>query len=171
MVSKIRKLRTGEKVGGIPFTRGPLAYLLRNRFYIGEIHFKGEVLQGEQPAILDRDLFEAVQVKLSEQATNHTAARMQSSALLTGRIFDDRGNRMSPSHARKGNTKYRYYLSSAQIGRPPRARFKNGGEDSYWDCEFKTFQECVQARAGISFCNVNPSGPPAAAAPAPRGRR
>jgi site-specific DNA recombinase len=113
IVSKIRKLRTGEKVGGIPFTRGPLAHLLRNRFYVGEIHFKGEVLQGEQPAILDRDLFEAVQVKLSEQATNHTATRMQSSALLSGRIFDDRGNRMSPSHARKGNTKYRYYLSSA----------------------------------------------------------
>ena len=113
IVSKIRKLTTGEKVGGIPFTRGPLAHLLRNRFYIGEIHFKGEVLQGEQPAILDRDLFAAVQVKLSEQATNHTATRMQSSALLSGRIFDDRGNRMSPSHARKGNTKYRYYLSSA----------------------------------------------------------
>jgi hypothetical protein len=113
IVSKIRKLRTGEKVGGIPFTRGPLAHLLRNRFYIGEIHFKGEVLQGEQPAILDRDLFEAVQVKLSEQASNHTATWMQSQALLTGRIFDDRGNRMSPSHARKGNTKYRYYLSSA----------------------------------------------------------
>ena len=113
IVSKIRKLRTGEKVGGIPFTRGPLAHLLRNRFYIGEIHFKGEVLQGEQPAILDRDLFEAVQVKLSEQATNHTASRMQSSALLSGRIFDDRGNRMTSSHARKGNTKYRYYLSSA----------------------------------------------------------
>jgi site-specific DNA recombinase len=113
IVSKIRKLRTGDKVGGIPFTRGPLAHLLRNRFYIGEVHFKGEVLQGEQPAILDRDLFAAVQVKLSEQATNHTAARIQSSALLTGRIFDDRGNRMSPSHTRKGNAKYRYYLSSA----------------------------------------------------------
>jgi site-specific DNA recombinase len=113
IVSKIRKLRTGKKVGGIPLTRGPLAHLLRNRFYIGEIHFKGEALQGEQSAILDRDLFEAVQVKLSEQATDHTATRMQSSALLTGRIFDDRGNRMTPSHARKGNTKYRYYLSSA----------------------------------------------------------
>jgi site-specific DNA recombinase len=71
------------------------------------------VLQGEQPAILDRDLFAAVQVKLSEQASNHTATRMQSSALLSGRIFDNRGNRMTPSHARKGNTKYRYYLSSA----------------------------------------------------------
>ena len=40
---------------------------------------------------------------------------MQSQALLTGRIYDDRGNRMGPSHARKGNTKYRYYLSSALL--------------------------------------------------------
>jgi site-specific DNA recombinase len=101
IVSKIRKLRSGELVGGIPFTRGPLAHLLRNRFYIGEVDFKGEVLQGEQPAILDRDIFEAVQAKLSDQASNHTAARIPSQALLTGRIFDDRGNRMSPSHARK----------------------------------------------------------------------
>ena len=46
-----------------PFTRGPLAYLLRNRFYIGEVAFKGEILKGEQPAILDRALFDAVQAK------------------------------------------------------------------------------------------------------------
>ena len=38
---------------------------------------------------------------------------MNSAALLTGRIFDDRGNRMSPSHVRNGGVKYRYYLSSA----------------------------------------------------------
>jgi hypothetical protein len=30
------------------------------RFYIGEVSFKGEVLRGEQPAILDRKLFEAI---------------------------------------------------------------------------------------------------------------
>ena len=88
-------------------------HLLRNRFYIGEVPFKGEVLQGEQPRILDRDLFDAVQAKLSEQTTNHRTTRMNSAALLTGRIFDDRGNRMSPSHVRKGGRKYRYYLSSA----------------------------------------------------------
>ena len=41
--------------------------------------------------------------------------RMKSEALLTGRIFDDRGNRMSPSHVRKGGIKYRYYLSSALL--------------------------------------------------------
>src|SRR5206468_2221800 len=94
-----------------------LAHFLRNRFYIGEVAFKGEVLPGEQPAILDRDLFDAVQAKLSDQRNNHTVTRAKSEALLIGRIYDDRGNRMTPSHARKGGIKYRYYLSS-----PPPAR-------------------------------------------------
>jgi DNA invertase Pin-like site-specific DNA recombinase len=115
IVTKVRKLKTGESVGGIPFTRGSLAQLLRNRFYIGEVAFKGEVLKGEQPAVLDRALFDAVQTRLNEQVTNHKAKWMKSGALLTGRIYDDRGNRMTPSHARKGNIKYRYYLSSALL--------------------------------------------------------
>ena len=113
IVTKVRKLKTGKKVGGIPFTRGPLAHLLRNRFYIGKVAFKGEILAGEQLAIVDRTLFDAVQTKLDEQLNNHNAARTKSKALLAGRIFDDRGNRMSPSHARKRGIKYRYYLSSA----------------------------------------------------------
>src|SRR5207244_772135 len=113
IVTKVRSLKTGRTVGGIPFTRGPLAHLLRNRFYIGEVSFKGEVLKGEQPAILDRHLFDAVQAKLSEQLNNHRTKRTRSEALLTGRLFDDRGNLMRPTHTRKGAIKYRYYLSSA----------------------------------------------------------
>ena len=42
IVTKVRTLKTGQTVGGIPFTRGPLAYLLRNRFYVGKVVFKGE---------------------------------------------------------------------------------------------------------------------------------
>ena len=85
IVTKVRSLKTGRTIGGIPFTRGPLAHLLRNRFYIGEVAFKGEILPGEQPAILDRDLFDAVQAKLNEQRTHHTVMRSQSEALLIGR--------------------------------------------------------------------------------------
>lgn len=113
IVTKPRKLKTGQSVGGIAFTRGPLAHLLRNRFYIGEVAFKGEILPGEQPAIIDRELFNAVQSKLDAQLNNHKTTRASSEALLVGRIFDDRGNRMSPSHARKRGIKHRYYLSSA----------------------------------------------------------
>jgi site-specific DNA recombinase len=122
IVTKVRTLKSGATVGGIPFTRGPLAHLLRNRFYIGEVIFKGEVLTGEQPAILHRGLFDAVQAKLTKQVNSHKTARVKSEALLAGRIFDDRGNRMTPSHVRKRGIKYRYYLSSALLqGQPDRA--------------------------------------------------
>jgi site-specific DNA recombinase len=115
IVTKVRTLKTRETVGGIPFTRGSLAHLLRNRFYIGEVAYKGEVLKGEQPAILDEALFEAVQAKLNDRVNNHKAKWTRSESLLIGRLFDDHGNRMSPSHARKGHVKYRYYLSAALL--------------------------------------------------------
>jgi DNA invertase Pin-like site-specific DNA recombinase len=113
ILTKVRTHKTGRSVGGIPFTRGPLAHLLRNRFYIGEVEFKGEVLPGEQPAVIDRNLFNAVQAKLNEQVNSHNVSRSRSEALLIGRIFDDRGNRMTPSHSRKRGLTHRYYVSSA----------------------------------------------------------
>jgi hypothetical protein len=75
IVTKVRHLSDGRTVGGIPFTRGPLAYLLRNRFYIGEVMFKGQICPAEHPPILDRDLFEAVQQKLAGQRNGHRAVR------------------------------------------------------------------------------------------------
>ena len=120
--TKLRPLSNGRTIGGIPFTRGSLAAFLRNRFYIGEVRYKGEVFPGEQPAILDRALFEAVQTKLDQQRTNHAKARQKSQSLLMGRIFDDRGNRMTPSHAVKNGVRYRYYISAALIqGQPDKA--------------------------------------------------
>ena len=113
--TKARTLKTGESRGGIPFTRGSLAHLLRNRFYIGEVAFKDEVLAGEQAAILERALFDAVQTRMNEQASDYKVTRMTSEALLVGRIFDDRGNRMTPSHSRKRGIKHRYYLSSVLL--------------------------------------------------------
>src|SRR4029079_8036110 len=93
-----------------------------NRFYIGEVSYKGEVFPGEQSAILDRALFEAVQTKLGRQRTNHAKARQQSQSLLMGRIFDERGNRMTPSYAVKNAIRYRYYISAALIqGQPDKA--------------------------------------------------
>jgi site-specific DNA recombinase len=110
--TKVRPLSTGRTIGGIPFTRGSLAYFLRNRFYIGQVKYKTEIFGGEQPAILDPKLFEAVQVKLDQQRSNHTTTRYASDSLLMGLIFDDRGNRMTPTHATKVGVRYRYYISA-----------------------------------------------------------
>ena len=62
-----------------------------------------------------RGLFEAVQAKLSEQRTNHIATRSRSGALLQGRIFDDRGNRMTPTHVTKEGVRYRCYISAVVV--------------------------------------------------------
>lgn len=113
--TKIRPLSNGRTIGGVPFTRGGLAAFLRNRFYIGEVRYKGEIFPGEQTAILDRALFEAVQSKLDQQRTNHAKTRQQSQSLLMGRLFDERGNRMTPSYAVKNGVRYRYYISAPLI--------------------------------------------------------
>ena len=109
--SKSRLLATGATRGNVLFGRGSLFYLLRNRFYIGEVKYKDEILPGEQPAIMDRALFDAVQQKLTEQWTTQSTARNASDHLLTGLLFDDAGHRMVPTHATKSGVRYRYYVS------------------------------------------------------------
>jgi site-specific DNA recombinase len=109
--TKTRLRATGATHGGIPFERGSLFYLLRNRFYIGEVKYKGEILPGEQPSIMDRQLFDAVQQKLTDQWSHRNHAKTKSDHILTGLLYDDAGHRMIPTHATKAGIRYRYYVS------------------------------------------------------------
>jgi DNA invertase Pin-like site-specific DNA recombinase len=111
LTSKLRKLSTGTTRGGVSFTQGSLFYMLRNRFYVGEVLFKEEILPGPQPALLDRSLFDAVQAQLSDQWSHRTTSREKSKALLAGLLFDDAGNKMIATHATKNRLRYRYYIS------------------------------------------------------------
>jgi site-specific DNA recombinase len=119
--SKPRRLSTGRTIGGGRFGVGALAHLLNNRFYIGEVVYRGEIHRGEHEPILDSALFEAVQAKLAAQALARRCRLRGSPALLSGRLFDDRGNRMSPTHTNKGGARYRYYVSQAVLQRKPLA--------------------------------------------------
>jgi site-specific DNA recombinase len=106
-------LSTGKPRGGIRFGVGGLSQLLRNRFYIGEVTYNGAIHPGEQEPILDRTLFDAVQAKLASGANARQLRVRASSSILAGRIFDDRGNRMTPTHTNKQGARYRYYVSHA----------------------------------------------------------
>ena len=117
--SKPRRLSNGRTLAGRRFGVGALAYLLKNRFYIGEVVYRGEVHRGEHEPILDFALFEAVQAKLTAQAVARRCRVRGAPAILSGRLFDNRGNRMSPTHANKGGVRYRYYVSQAVLQRKP----------------------------------------------------
>ena len=86
--------------------------MLSNHFCIGEDKYKDEILPGEQPPIMDRALFEAVQQKRLAQWSHRTVARNKSDHLLAGLLFDDAGHRMNPTHATKAGLRYRYYAST-----------------------------------------------------------
>jgi site-specific DNA recombinase len=112
VVTRARMFTSGRSVGAVPLTNGPLSYILKNRHYLGEINHKDCSWPGEHAAIVDTALFNAVQTKLAEKLNRSTNQKFSSDALLMGRIFDDRENRMSPTHANKKGVRYRYYVSA-----------------------------------------------------------
>jgi hypothetical protein len=108
-----------RQMGGNFWYTGPLRHLLHNRVYIGEAVHKGTGYAGEHQPIVPRDLFDAVQAKLeANKVIRYRQLTRGKLGLLTSLIFDDRGNRMSPSKSRKpdGST-YLYYISQARLQR------------------------------------------------------
>jgi hypothetical protein len=80
---------------------------------------------GEHEPIVDHALFEAVQTKLTASAAARQLRLKGSPAILAGRIFDNRGNRMTPTHTNKRGARDRYYVSHVLLQRrndQPRSR-------------------------------------------------
>jgi len=122
--SKQRTYRDGRTVGGISFTKGPLAQLLRNPIYIGKVRHRDQLYEGQHQAIIDTELFLQVQAIIEANRQVHrTGARAASPSLLTSMLLDPEGRLMSPSNTRKGARRYHYY----QTRLPPGA-----SKDSAW---------------------------------------
>jgi site-specific DNA recombinase len=104
---------SGRTVGGQPFSRGHIYKLLSNPLYIGEIAHKGTRYPGQHPAIIDADTWQAVQAQLNENTRgNRTRANAKEPSLLSGLLSDEKGNRLTPTHAVKSGRRYRYYAAA-----------------------------------------------------------
>jgi hypothetical protein len=68
----------------VALTNGPLAYLLRNRVYLGDINHKGLSYPGAHEAIVDPTLFEAVQAKLIENLRGHRPSAIKVECFAPG---------------------------------------------------------------------------------------
>jgi hypothetical protein len=114
--SKVRTSASGRMSGGKPFARGALYLMLQNRIYRGEIVHNEQSHPGEHEPIIDQPLWDAVQAQLaSNAAQRNEGGRTRQPSLLAGMLFDGDGNRMTPSHAVKNGTHYRYYVSASLI--------------------------------------------------------
>jgi site-specific DNA recombinase len=102
---------SGKVNGGRPFSRGHIYKILSNPVYIGKIAHKGTRYPGQHPAIIDADIWDAVQTTLrSNSQGNRTRANAKDPSLLAGLLFDEQGNRFTATHAVKSGKRYRYYV-------------------------------------------------------------
>src|SRR5262249_45496309 len=105
----------GRVRGGRPFTKGTLYQLLTNVTYLGQVRYKNEIHPGEQPAIVDQQVWQEVRALLPHTGQARAVAhRSQSRALLQGLVRCRACDcAMTPAHVIHGNQRYRYYTCSA----------------------------------------------------------
>jgi site-specific DNA recombinase len=113
--NKCWSTRQGKELGGKSFTRASLHKVLTNVVYIGQIRFRGEVVRGEQPAIVETEVWQRVQALLARNSlAGGAAARNKFGAMLKGILrCVPCGCAMIATHTtRRGNRRYRYYVCS-----------------------------------------------------------
>ena len=114
-ISKVRAVE-GVHAGGRPFSRGALYTLLKNPIYISKVTHKGKRYEGQHTALLETALWEIVQQRLNENRHKHqTRKSIKDPSLLAGLLFDGNDHPLSPSHTRKQNRRYRYYVNQAVL--------------------------------------------------------
>jgi site-specific DNA recombinase len=118
----VRVVGTGKTTGGGLISRGHLYWILSNPIYVGRLRHKGQIHHGLHAAIVDQEIWDRVQHRLATQTQTRADPRHNAESFLAGKLYDDRGNRMGPSHAAKGGRRWRYYISRAVLtGRKPDA--------------------------------------------------
>ena len=130
--SKRRVYATGRVAGGKAFSRGQIYHVLRNPIYLGRIRHKETDYPGQHQAIIDKDLWERVQTKLTEASqrkrrsatsTNHSSKTADQSILM-GKLFDETGDCLTPTYTTKNNRRFRYYVSKRLVS--------SGADSSGW---------------------------------------
>ncbi|WP_300532344.1 recombinase family protein [Maricaulis sp.] len=113
--TKTREANDPKMRGGKSFSRGRIQNLLRNPLYIGKIRHKDIIHEGQHTGIVDDEVFKRVQEKLD--AASRRAVKQRASkpgkivSPLAGKVFDDEGRRLTPSHTSRGSRRFRYYVS------------------------------------------------------------
>lgn len=115
-----RGLRTRKRIaadgmvsGGGTFDRGHIHHILTNPIYAGRIRHKDKVHEGQHDPIIDPGRWEQVQRLLQQGAARSRGRNTgKGRSHLCGKLFDETGDRLTPSHSktRKG-VRLRYYVS------------------------------------------------------------
>lgn len=104
--------KKGEIHGGGTMAANIVERILKNQIYLGKLPNKstGEVFDGQHPAIISQELFDAVQQKLQDN-NNHKGrtAYSRGQALFHNMIYTADGTAFKNKTGNKGLRQYKYY--------------------------------------------------------------
>ena len=142
IVSKQRVSKAGVRSGGVRFGRGALYQMLANPIYVGEIRHKRVSHPGHHKPIIERAQWRRVQEMLKQRAARQgcdTSRRTPS--FLMGKVFDENGGPLYACWSKKGNRRYRYFVSRKLVRGADKTR------DGGWRVSAEEIEHAVMAAA------------------------
>jgi len=121
--TKRRVAPNGKVSGDQSFDRGHIYQILTNPIYAGRIRHKNLVHEGQHDAIVSPEDWDALQARMQGHAVRARKGQPRGSgkvqrAQLVGKLFDETGDRLTPSHSKsKTGARLRYYVSHRLIAR------------------------------------------------------
>jgi len=118
--SRQRTASDGTTSGGNLFDRGHIHHILTNPIYAGRIRHRDKVFDGQHDAIIEPKRWDAIQKKLQASAAKGRGRSIgrATQSPLTGKLFDETGDRLTPSHSRtRKGVRLRYYISHRLVAR------------------------------------------------------
>src|ERR1017187_4379085 len=127
LVSKVRTGKNGLTMGGKAYSRGKLYKILSNPIYKGEIRHLKICHPGQHQPIVDSELWEKTRELLAVHAVRRANGSGRPTARpLAGRLFDENGQALSPTHSVKQGRRHRYYVSRLLLNSGAGARAERG---------------------------------------------
>lgn len=114
-----RETTAGKKTGGGLFDRGHIHNILTNPIYAGKIRHRKEIHEGQHEAIIAPERWYQIQEQLKHGAAKGRVRNVaKQTSLLCGKLFDEIGDRLTPSHTKTSKgVRLRYYISHRLIKR------------------------------------------------------
>lgn len=139
-----------------PYSRGHLYNMLCNPVYIGEIRHKDQRYAGRHEPIVDRDIWDRVQTFLENGSKRVRGKGRQAAdrSPLTGRVFDETGDRLTPTYSKKKDRRIRYFVSNRLVDRSSKRKPDATG----WRLPAAPLEEAVAAVISETLKNAKPVG-------------
>lgn len=102
---------SGKSRGGEKFQKNSVSRILNDPIYLGKTRYKKQVFDGQHPAILSEELYEAAQEILQKNNATKTGYRQNDNTFLLKGLVKCQvcGSAMAPSFALSKGKKYFYY--------------------------------------------------------------